>query len=265
MKIILLSLAIILLILLALFFALYKFQEKLIFFPEKLSPGFQFPFKEKFEELNFKTEENIIVNSILFHADASQGLILYFHGNAGSLNTWGEVAKDFLPFNYDILMVDFRGYGKSTGEISTESQLHWDAQFIYNEMKKKYDENKIIIYGRSLGSGVAAKLAASYLPKSLILETPFYSLADIAKTHYPILPTSIVLKYKFENYSWLKQTKCPVFLIHGTMDEIVPYNSSSRLEGISENIKLITIEGGTHNNLSDFGEFHSAMKTIFLP
>lgn len=261
MKIIIIGLSLLVLPVPVLLLVIYKMQERLIFFPEKLFSGHQFHFNEKFEELNFQTDKNININGLLFHADSSKGLILYFHGNAGSLNSWGEVAKDFLPYGYDVLITDFRGYGKSTGEISREDQLHHDAAFIFNEMKKKYGEH-IVLYGRSLGSGIASRLAASVSPGILLLETPFYSMTDIAKTYYPILPASIILKYKFENNRYLQAIKCPVFLIHGTQDEIVPYHSSSRLASISPNIKLITIEGGTHNNLSGYPEFHKALKVI---
>lgn len=262
MKIIVISLSILLLPLPLLLVAIYNLQEKLIFFPQKLSPEYQFIFGGKYEEINFQTEKGISINSLLFHADSSRGLILYFHGNAGCLSTWGEAARDFLSFNYDVLLIDFRGYGKSTGKIHREENLHTDADFIYKEMQKKYKEENIVVYGRSLGSGIAVKLASSYAPKLLVLETPFYSMADVAKHHYPILPISLILKYKFENHTWLKQAKCPVFLIHGTQDEVVPYNSSSRLAAINSNIKLFTIEGGAHNNLSDFPEFHSALKSV---
>lgn len=262
MKIVVISLSILLLPVPLLLIAVYNLQEKLIFFPQKLSPGHPFAFNGIYEEINFQTEENITINSLLFRADSSRGLILYFHGNAGCLNTWGETAKDFLPFNYDVLLIDFRGYGKSTGKITREGHLHSDAEFIYKEMQKKYGEDNIVVYGRSLGSGIAARLASSNSPKSLVLETPFYSMTDVAKHHYPVLPASLVLKYKFENHTWLKQAKCPVFLIHGTRDEVVPYNSSSRLAAINSTIKLFTIEGGLHNNLSDFPEYHSALKSI---
>lgn len=262
MKIAIIFLGFILLVAFLLLLLLYKFQERLIFFPEKLPIHHFFRFNEKFEELNFHPEENVTINALLFYADSPKGLIIYFHGNAGSLNSWGEVAKDLIPFNYDVLIADFRGYGKSTGVIENEEQLHKDATFVYNEMMKKYPEQKMIVYGRSLGSGIASKLSAAFSPSALILETPFYSMTDIARTYYPVLPASLILKYKFENYAWLQKANCPVYLIHGTKDEIVPYNSSSRLAGISAKIKLFTIEGGAHNNLSDFPEYHASLKSI---
>ena len=95
MKILIIITGIIAIIALVLLFALYKFQEKLIFFPEKLSPDYKFSFTQKVEEINFETEKGVVINSLLFFSDSSNGLILYFHGNAGALNSWGEIAKDF--------------------------------------------------------------------------------------------------------------------------------------------------------------------------
>lgn len=262
MKIIIIALCILVLTVPVLLLVVYKMQEKLIFFPEKLPDTHRFDFKEKFEEINFSTEENVSINALLFKADTSTGLILYFHGNAGSLQSWGEVAKDFLLFGYDVLLIDFRGYGKSSGTISREEELHHDASYVFNAMKEKYGNEKIIIYGRSLGTGLASRLSSVVKPKALILETPFYSLTDMAKTVFPVLPASLILKYTFENYVYLEKTSCPVFLIHGTKDEIVPYHSSTRLAALSENITLYTIESGTHNNLSEFPEYHEVLKKI---
>ena len=102
---------------------LYFFQEKLIFFPENLDKDFKFSFDQKFEEINFKTQDNHLLNGILFMSDSSKGLIFYLHGNAGSLNTWGEVAQTYTDLNYDVFMLDYRGFGKSEGKINSQKQL----------------------------------------------------------------------------------------------------------------------------------------------
>src|SRR4051812_49371419 len=90
---------------------LYLFQEKLIFFPEKLEKDFQFKFNKKFEELSIKTHDNLKLDCLLFKADNARGVIFYLHGNAGSLNSWGEVGGDYADLNYDVFMPHYRGYG----------------------------------------------------------------------------------------------------------------------------------------------------------
>src|SRR5580693_10616872 len=90
----------------------FFFQEKLIFFPQKLEKNYKFRFSQKFEEINIRTKDNKFLNGILFKADSSKGLIFYLHGNAGSLSSWGEVAKTYTDLNYDVFMLDYRGFGK---------------------------------------------------------------------------------------------------------------------------------------------------------
>ncbi len=117
---------------------LFFFQEKLIFFPQKLEKNYKFSFDQKFEEINITTKDNKLLNGVLFKSDSSKGLIFYLHGNAGSLSSWGEVAKTYTDLNYDVFMLDYRGYGKSEGSINGQGQLFQDVQTVYNKLKNKY-------------------------------------------------------------------------------------------------------------------------------
>lgn len=91
---------------------LYVFQERLIFFPQKLDKNYQFSFNQMFEEINVNTEDGILLNGLLFRADSSKGLIFYLHGNAGSISSWGNVAETYTDLNYDVFMLDYRGMAK---------------------------------------------------------------------------------------------------------------------------------------------------------
>src|SRR5450432_235664 len=126
---------------------LYFIQEKLIFYPQKLPADYTFHFDTNFEELHFKTQDNTSLHGILFKADSSKGLIFYLHGNAGSLQSWGQIAKAYTELHYDLFMLDYRGYGKSEGSISNEKQFYEDVQLAYNSLKQKYNENKMIVLG----------------------------------------------------------------------------------------------------------------------
>jgi predicted alpha/beta-fold hydrolase len=190
---------------------LFFFQEKLIFFPQKLEKGYKFSFDQKFEEINIKTKDNKLLNGILFKADSSKGLIFYLHGNAGSLNSWGDVAKTYTDLNYDVFMLDYRGYGKSEGSIDGQGQLFQDIQTVYDELKNKYAEDKIIVLGYSIGTGLAAKVASTNNPRLLILQAPYYSLTDMMRYTYPIIPT-FILKYKFETDDYIKNCKMPIVI-----------------------------------------------------
>ncbi len=116
---------------------LFIFQEKLIFLPQKLNSTHQFSFWQDFKEMSFKMKDGVLLNGVLFKAVNSKGLIFYLHGNAGSLDNWGEVAKTYTSLHYDVFMLDYRGYGKSEGSIFSEEQLFQDNQAVYDELKKR--------------------------------------------------------------------------------------------------------------------------------
>lgn len=242
--------------------AVYLFQESLIFHPEKLSDKHHFNFEDEFVELNIKTEDGETINMLHFKSKNSKGIVYYHHGNAGNLELWGSKAVDFTTRGYDVLMYDYRGYGKSSGSIKNEKMLYSDAILIYKKLIYDYKERDIIIYGTSLGTGIAAHLAYDNHPKLLILETPYYNFYDVSKFHYPYLPNSILLHYQFKTDKLLPEVAVPIYMFHGTEDETVPYNSSVRLEKLSENIVLYTIKDGSHNNLNTFHEYHDRLDSI---
>lgn len=242
--------------------AVYIFQEHLIFYPEKLSDKYHFNFEDNFEELTFKTDDGETISALLFKAKKSKGIIYYHHGNAGSLESWGLRAVDFTSKDYDVLMYDYRGFGKSSGNIKNEKMLYNDAVMIYKKLLYDYKERDIILYGTSLGTGIATKLAHDNHPKILILETPYYNFYDVSKFHYPYLPNSILLHYQFKTDKLLPQITIPIYLFHGTEDETVPYNSSERLVVLSDNIKLFTIQDGSHNNLNTYHDYHNWLEEI---
>jgi alpha-beta hydrolase superfamily lysophospholipase len=230
---------------------LFVFQEKLIFYPQKLNKNYQFSFDQKFEEINVRTIDGITLNGILFKADSSKGLIFYLHGNAGSLSSWGEVAGTYTDLNYDIFMLDYRGYGKSEGSISGEGQLFQDMQTAYDELKNKYNEDSIIVLGYSLGAGLAAKIASTNNPKLLILQAPYYSMTDMMRHTFPVIPT-FILKYKLKTNEFIKHCKMPIVIFHGNQDEVIYYNSSLKLKELfKESDTLITLNGQGHNGMSD--------------
>jgi len=241
---------------------LFFFQENLIFFPQKLDKTFQFSFDQKFEEKNIKMVDGTILNGLLFKADNSKGLIFYLHGNAGSLNSWGQVAKTYTGLNYDIFFLDYRGYGKSEGSIKGEEQIYNDVQSAYDDLKKIYREDNIIVLGYSIGTGLAAKLASTNNPKLLILQAPYYSLADLMRHTYPIIP-AFILKYKFESNNYLEECKMPVVIFHGDADEVIYYGSSVKLkEEFKKQDTLITLKGQGHNGMTENEEYKKNISRI---
>lgn len=241
---------------------LFFFQEKMIFFPEKLEKSFKFSFRGRFEEINIQTNDHKLLNGLLFKSDSSQGLIFYLHGNAGSITSWGKVASTYTNLNYDVFLLDYRGFGKSEGSISSQEQLFGDIQIAYNEMKKMYSEDKIIVLGYSIGTGLASKVASVNNPRLLILQAPYYSLMDMMRKRYPIIPT-FLLKYKLRTDKYIRDCKMPIVIFHGNQDEVIYYNSSIKLKQIIKGTDtLITLNGQGHNGMTDNPEYQADIKTI---
>jgi uncharacterized protein len=240
----------------------YFLQEKFIFKPEKLKKDFQFKYDAPFKEYFFDIMPGVSINGLHFYRENPKGLILYFHGNTRSIKGWARYAKDFYRYDYDVVLLDYRGFGKSTGKRSEKDMLN-DMQFVYNELQKKYTEDHLIVYGRSMGSGFAAKLASDNKPRYLILDAPYYSFRKVVERFLPILPVRFVLRFHLRTDKWMKDVKCHTYIIHGTKDWLIPIRHSEALQKINARmITLIRINGGGHNNLPTFDEYHNFVRDI---
>lgn len=238
---------------------MYIFQEGFIFHPRQLPQNYDFRFNQKFEEINIEVDDRIHLNGLLFKSDTAKGLIFYLHGNAGSIERFGRIAETYTNFNYDIFMIDYRGFGKSEGSISSQKQFFNDLQVVYEKLLESYNEDEIVILGFSLGTAPAAKIASENNPKLLILQAPFYSLIDMMRRTYPFLPT-FILKYRFETYKYIEKCEMPVVVFHGTEDRTVHYKSSLKLrEHFKAQDTLITLDGQGHNGMRYNNEY---LKTI---
>ncbi|SRX73582.1 alpha/beta hydrolase [Aequorivita antarctica] len=242
---------------------LYYLQDYFLFKPEKLPKDFNFYYENQtVSEYNIETRDGAIINGLHFSVEKPLGVVLYLKGNSKSIKGWGKFAVDFTRNNYDVIMVDYRGFGKSTGKRSQKAIKH-DLQFIYNKIREKVGEKYIIIYGRSMGSGFATKLASMNSPKMLILDAPYYSLTKVTGRYMPFMPLSIILKYPMPTYKWLKYVKCPIHIIHGTKDKLIPFSSSVKLSQINAKLtRLHPIIGGGHKNLNNFESYHKILTEI---
>lgn len=243
---------------------LYFFQEKMIFYPQTLPKDFSFDYYRNFEERFVAMKDGVRLHALLFKAEDPKGVIFYLHGNAGSLEGWGSVAETFTANNYNVFIPDYRGYGKSEGSITSEAQLYEDMQILYDEVKREYPEDKIIVLGHSIGSGMAAGLAADNDPKLLILQAPPYSLPNLVKNTFPLqVFPAFLLRYKFETGKKLAAAHMPVVVLHGDEDEIVYYGSSLKLQKhFKPEDTLITLKGLGHNDFLDSGTYRREIAGI---
>jgi alpha-beta hydrolase superfamily lysophospholipase len=258
------TLIVVLVIYVAISVALYYLQDYMLFKPEKLSKDFEFNYEnQEFKEYNLETRDGAVINGIRFYPKGeSKGVVLYLKGNSKSIKGWGKFAVDFTRHGYNVLMVDYRGFGKSTGRRSQKA-IKRDLQEVYNKIKELTTEDRIILYGRSLGSGFAAKLASMNNPRMLILDAPYYSLTKVTARYAPFMPLSVLLKYPLPTYKWLKYVQCPIHIIHGTNDKLIPFKTSIKLSKVNPKLtKLHSVIGGGHKNLNNFESYHKMIHDI---
>ncbi len=256
------SIGIIALLYIAVCIFFYSKQDDILFLPTKLAADHKFSFPGIWEERKIKTSDGLLLDGILFKADSSKGLILYMHGNAGALSTWGDIAHVYTSLGYDLFILDYRGYGRSPGKIHSEKELFNDVQSAYDAMKRIYPEEKIVVLGYSIGTGPAAMLAANNKPRMLILQAPYYSMTDMMKKEYGFLPT-FMLRYPLATCDYVQKTTAPIIIFHGTDDEVLYYGSSLKLkEHFKPGDRLITLQGQGHNGFTRNPEYLAELKKI---
>jgi uncharacterized protein len=242
-------------------------QKKMLFRPVPLPQDHRFVFDAFFEEVFLETPDGVRLNLLFFPAPEkpAHGLVLYFHGNRDNLQRWGALHRDFTTLGYDFLVPDYRGYGKSGGEPD-EQRYFEDALQVYKWARERYKPENIVLYGRSLGSGMAAFLAARVQARMLVLETPFDNIrgliaAQLRRASPPFEPA-----FRFPNDEHLRKTAMPVLIFHGTRDLIVPIGSAANLKKcLKPGDLFVTIEGGAHHNLRDFESYRLALRQALNP
>lgn len=241
--------------------ALFFVQDRIIFLPHPLPENYTY---RAGEELDLEVEEGIKLNCLWLKENNSKGVILYLHGNRGSLKRCLYQAQSMDGNQYDIFLPDYRGYGKSDGEIESEEQIHADNQKVYDFLKQHYREDQIVLAGYSLGSGMASYLASKNSPQQVFLIAPYYSMVDIKDRRAPIIP-DFLLKYKLRSNEFLKDLKIPITLFHGTNDNVIPYDSSKKLLAINPNfIELVTLKNESHRGAIFNPTFKNTVRKLLI-
>ncbi len=241
----------------------YFNQEAMIFQATKLPKEYKYDYNQYFEEINIKSFDNTILNGLLFKSkDVSNGLVFYLHGNAGALNTWGNIAENYTNLGYDIFILDYRSYGKSEGEIKSELQFNNDVSAVYKFLLLKYKEENITIIGYSIGTGPATFLASNSNPKQLILQAPYFNFLELSNERVPFIP-DFFKKYKFETNKLIPKVKSPIFIFHGDKDQIINYNNAERLSKLLKpNDHFFTLKGQGHIGINENQEYLDELKNI---
>lgn len=243
--------------------AVYYLQDYILFHPEKMSKDHVYRFSVPHKEVNIPFNASANINIIQFTTTAApKGVVLYFHGNRKNIAWYARYAPNFTNNGYEVWMIDYPGYGKSTGHFS-EQRLYDYADQLYRLAASRFAKDSIVLYGKSMGTGIAAWLASRKNCKELILETPYYSITSLTAHYFPIYPVSSMIHYKLPSYQYLQQVIVPVTIFHGTSDGVIPYSNAKKLQPcLKSTDRFFTIEGGSHNDLNDFPIFHQKLDSL---
>lgn len=236
---------------------MYLAQEMFLFHPTLLEKDHDFAALGTdldWSEVWLDTEDGARINGLHFRADSAVGAVLYLHGNGGNVEICADVADRFVDKGHDFFLIDYRGYGKSKGDLSEEG-LHADAEAAWNYLTAQYPPEKIIVYGQSMGSGMAVPLAARHTPRLLLLETPYSSIEDVAHGQYPWLPIPWLLNYPLRSTDHIGDVQCRVVSFHGTGDKVVPYELGKKLIDGAQNGTLHTFSGISHKGVKEQPEY----------
>ena len=244
--------------------AIYFLQDMLLFHPVQLKQNEKYDFSEPHREVNIPVNNQSNLNIIQFTTKDSlpAGVVLYFHGNKRNIAWYAKFAPFFTKHNYEVWMIDYPGYGKSTGKFDEQTLYAW-AKLLYKLARSRYPADSIIVYGKSLGTGIAAQLASTNNCKRLILETPYYSLTSMAKRYFFMYPVDWMIHYKIPTWQYLQKVEVPITIFHGTNDGLIPYRNCERLKKLlKKDDEFISIENGSHNDLYTFPQTVSKLDSL---
>jgi pimeloyl-ACP methyl ester carboxylesterase len=233
-------------------------QQSFLFHPVVVAEAHNWNLPASAKEVWLATEDGARINGIYATVDSARGAVLYLHGNGGNVGSAFQSHERFTSLGYNVLYVDYRGYGKSQGKMY-EQGLHYDAEAAYEFLKSNNPESPITIYGESLGSGIATHLAAKSQPKLLILETPYTSILDVAKNDFPWLPISMLLDFPLKSKEQVEKVKCPVLIFHGTADKTIPYTMGQEMAKAANKGKLVTLPGVGHGECSKMAAYQEEL------
>ncbi len=230
--------------------ALWWGQEKLLFRPAPLAADHAFALGADVHE-TWVDVPGARLNALHLKRPKPDAVVFYLHGNAGNLERWFVNADFYRRANVDLFMIDYRGYGKSTGRIESQAQLEADVRAAWAAIAPQYAGMRRVFFGRSLGTGLAAMLAAEVQPEMTVLVSPYASMQQLAGEIYPWVPGA-ALRYPLRTDHWLPKVKGPVLLAHGDRDRLIPFEHSEQLAALAPQARLLRVAGAGHGDIQSF-------------
>jgi uncharacterized protein len=230
-------------------------QESLMFFPVPLPADHALAREPDIHERVVEVD-GASLSVMQLKLPDPKGVVFFLHGNAGNLSGWFSNAEFYRQANFDLVMPDYRGFGKSTGQISSARQLREDVRAVWNAVASQYAGRKVVLYGRSLGSGLAADLAADLSregrkPDLTVLVSPYSSIRELTSEFYPWVPSALV-RYPLETVRHLPGIASPVLVLHGERDTLIGRHHADRLQQALPAARLVVVPGAGHNDLHEF-------------
>ena len=232
---------------------IYFLQDRILFHPVSLKRSHKYEFQEPHKELSIPISNEDTLNLVQFLSRNSiaRGIVLYFHGNKKNIAWYSKYAPYFTNRGYEVFMIDYPGFGKSKGRFTEQALYDWAMQ-TYKLARSRYAADSIIVYGKSMGTGIAAQLAATRDCKRVILETPYYDFPSVVKHYLPIYPIHWMLHYQLPTHQNIPKIIAPITIFQGTRDRVITYRNAKKLEPLlKQTDEFVTVKGGKHNDLYD--------------
>lgn len=244
--------------------AFYFLQDYILFHPVSLKKDHKYDFPEKHKDISLKINETSSLNIVQFFSidTVTKGVVLYFHGNKKNISWYTKYPPYFTRYGYEVWLIDYPGFGKSRGKFTEQNLYEW-AEYVYLLATSKFNADSIIIYGKSMGTGIATQLASKNQCRQLILETPYYDFPSVVKHYLPVYPVDWMIHYKFPTYRYIKNVNAPITIFQGTKDWIVTHKNAKRLEPfLKPGDQFMSVEGGSHNDLYKYKETIEAIDSL---
>jgi len=241
---------------------MYVAQRALMYFPERVRTTPAEAGLPEAEEIWLDTADGERV--VAWHIPPREGkpVVLHFHGNAGSLRHRVGRYSALTADGAGLLALSYRGYGGSSGS-PTEAGLIADAVAAYEFAASRYTPERIVLYGESLGSGVAVAIAAERPVHKIVLEAPFTSAADVGAIAYPVVPVRLLMKDQFRSDQRIARVRAPLLILHGVLDRVVPFSLGERLYALApEPKRFVRFALAGHEDLDRNGAFENVREFI---
>lgn len=240
--------------------AMFLAQRNFMYYPDTAMPSRADSNLEQMDEITLSTSDGLdLVAWYAAPSDPARPVVIFYHGNAGNIGDRGFKARLLLDRGYGVLLAEYRGFSGNPGTPDEPGLMADGRAAVDYLLAEGVSEAKMVLYGESLGTGIAVGLAIDAAfngtPfKALVLEAPFSSAVDAARAHYPFLPVKLFLKDRFDSLSRISAVRSPVFIFHGDQDWTIPIRLGKKLfEAAQQPKQSLWIKGAGHNNLFDFG------------